>query len=196
MKRIITVLLAIMVLASCSTKFSLVKRKYNKGYFVSTSKPCHQNENKLAVHKGKVKVEVKNEVEAEVKNEVKGEAKLEVQNSTIETEQIAVKEKHQLFGALRKKANVKQDVDRSEAVAMMPISKKAFFGKSKTKAPSGGDEADIVTIILCIFIPPLAVYLVKNSIDKNFWLDLVLTILVWVPGVVFALLYCFADVHI
>ena len=89
-----------------------------------------------------------------------------------------------------------RDVSYADELAMMPLAKKSFFGKANKKAASGGDDADIITIILCVFIPPLAVYLVKNSIENNFWLDLVLTLLLWVPGVVFALLYCFADVHI
>jgi uncharacterized membrane protein YqaE (UPF0057 family) len=39
----------------------------------------------------------------------------------------------------------------------------------------------VVKIIIAIFIPPLAVYLHKNKIDKDFWIDLVLWFVI--PGI-------------
>lgn len=44
----------------------------------------------------------------------------------------------------------------------------------------------IVNIILSLILPPLAV-LVKEGLGTNFWISLILTILAWVPGVIFAL---------
>ncbi|MDB4533335.1 YqaE/Pmp3 family membrane protein [Vicingaceae bacterium] len=54
---------------------------------------------------------------------------------------------------------------------------------------SGANE--IVVAILCIFLPPLAVYLYENSITNNFWFDLIATLLFWLPGIVLAFLICF-----
>ncbi|MBR3946583.1 MAG: YqaE/Pmp3 family membrane protein [Bacteroidales bacterium] len=39
--------------------------------------------------------------------------------------------------------------------------------------------------ILAIFIPPLAVGL-NNGVSKEFWIDLVLTIIGWLPGIIYA----------
>jgi len=55
---------------------------------------------------------------------------------------------------------------------------------------------EIVLIILCIFIPPLAVYLYEDSITTNFWVDLIATLLFWLPGMIFAFLVCFAGVSL
>jgi uncharacterized membrane protein YqaE (UPF0057 family) len=55
---------------------------------------------------------------------------------------------------------------------------------------------DVVLIILGIFIPPLAVYLYEDAITANFWVDLLLTLLFWIPGIVFAMLVMFADVSV
>ena len=50
--------------------------------------------------------------------------------------------------------------------------------------------------ILGIFIPPLAVYLYEDAITANFWVNLLLTLLFWIPGIVFAMLVIFADVSV
>lgn len=44
----------------------------------------------------------------------------------------------------------------------------------------------IVNIILSLLLPPLAIF-VKEGLGTNFWISLILTILAWVPGVIFAL---------
>jgi uncharacterized membrane protein YqaE (UPF0057 family) len=54
-----------------------------------------------------------------------------------------------------------------------------------------GKDADtntILLVILAIILPPLAVYLHQNAINTKFWISLVLTLLFWVPGVIYALL--------
>jgi uncharacterized membrane protein YqaE (UPF0057 family) len=43
-------------------------------------------------------------------------------------------------------------------------------------------------VILAIIIPPLAVYLKDDSFSTRFWIDLVLTLLFYVPGMIYALL--------
>jgi len=56
--------------------------------------------------------------------------------------------------------------------------------------PAGGVDP-VVLALLCIFIPPLAVYLVRD-IGTEFWIDLLLTLLLfWLPGVIFAFIVVF-----
>jgi uncharacterized membrane protein YqaE (UPF0057 family) len=45
----------------------------------------------------------------------------------------------------------------------------------------------ILQVILCFFIPPLAVYLKKGKIDNDFWINVVLTILGGLPGLLHGL---------
>ena len=45
----------------------------------------------------------------------------------------------------------------------------------------------ILQIIVCFIIPPLAVYMKKGQIDSTFWLNLVLTFLGGIPGLLHAL---------
>jgi len=44
----------------------------------------------------------------------------------------------------------------------------------------------ILQIILCILLPPLAVALAKG-IGKDFFINLLLSIILWLPGVIHAL---------
>ena len=48
-------------------------------------------------------------------------------------------------------------------------------------------KEDIICIIFAIFIPPLGVGL-HEGITTNFWIDLILTLLFYLPGMIFALI--------
>ena len=45
---------------------------------------------------------------------------------------------------------------------------------------------DIIRIIIAIFIPPLGVFL-QEGLGKHFWINLILTLLGYIPGIVHAL---------
>ena len=46
----------------------------------------------------------------------------------------------------------------------------------------------ILLAILAILLPPLAVYLHEGEFNTKFWLSLLLTLLFWLPGVIYALI--------
>lgn len=45
----------------------------------------------------------------------------------------------------------------------------------------------VLQVIAALFIPPLAVYMKNGKIDNAFWINIVLWILGWFPGVLHAL---------
>jgi uncharacterized membrane protein YqaE (UPF0057 family) len=49
------------------------------------------------------------------------------------------------------------------------------------------DEKTILLVILAILLPPLAVYLHQGEINNKFWISLLLTLIFWLPGVIYAL---------
>ncbi len=65
--------------------------------------------------------------------------------------------------------------------------KKALKDFKKNKN-SGGDTNTILLCILAILLPPLAVYLKEGEINSKFWISLLLTLLFFLPGVIYALL--------
>lgn len=66
--------------------------------------------------------------------------------------------------------------------------------KEEKEAKAAGKKTDDNTIllaILAILLPPLAVYLKENAITTHFWISLILTLLFWLPGVIYAMLVVF-----
>lgn len=58
------------------------------------------------------------------------------------------------------------------------------------KSSKGGDDYDPILIyVLCFFIPPLAVFLVYD-IGNEFWVNIVLTLLCGIPGIIHAFIIC------
>lgn len=45
----------------------------------------------------------------------------------------------------------------------------------------------LLLVILAILLPFLAVYLKQNKITKHFWINIILCIFFWVPGILHAL---------
>ena len=68
---------------------------------------------------------------------------------------------------------------------------KSEIKKIKADKKAGMDEpstSQVLLVILAIILPPLAVYLHEGEINNKFWLDLVLTLLFFLPGVIYALI--------
>ena len=69
------------------------------------------------------------------------------------------------------------------AMALSRANKKPTKPEDTTKP-----LADVLLVIIAIFIPPLAVFLYEGSITTNFWINLLLTFCFLLPGVIHALL--------
>jgi uncharacterized membrane protein YqaE (UPF0057 family) len=66
------------------------------------------------------------------------------------------------------------------------------FRKDK-KAGREASDNTVLLVILAILLPPLAVYLHEGEINKRFWIDLLLTLLFFLPGVIYALVIVLGD---
>lgn len=60
--------------------------------------------------------------------------------------------------------------------------------KAEKRAGSEPSTNQLLLVILAIILPPLAVYLHEGVINGKFWLDLLLTLLFFLPGVIYALI--------
>ncbi len=60
--------------------------------------------------------------------------------------------------------------------------------KAEKKAESEPSTNQVLLVILAIILPPLAVYLHEGVINGKFWLDLLLTLLFFLPGIIYALI--------
>lgn len=84
---------------------------------------------------------------------------------------------------------------RSEKKTRIKAVKKELkdFKKMK-KAGKEPKASEVVLVILAILLPPLAVYLHQGEINNKFWISLLLTLLLWLPGIIYALLVIFGEV--
>ena len=60
--------------------------------------------------------------------------------------------------------------------------------KAARKAGKDADSNTVLLAILAILLPPLAVFLYEGEINSRFWISLLLTLLFWIPGVIYALI--------
>ena len=76
---------------------------------------------------------------------------------------------------------------KERATTMTKTEKKEMKKELKEAMRQGGSRTSIVEIILSFLLPPLAVFL-HDGIGTTFWISLILTLLFWIPGVIYALL--------
>ena len=60
--------------------------------------------------------------------------------------------------------------------------------KGAKKAGAEPSTNTLLLVILAILLPPLAVYLHQGEINTKFWISLILTLLFFIPGVIYALI--------
>jgi uncharacterized membrane protein YqaE (UPF0057 family) len=82
-------------------------------------------------------------------------------------------------------------LSRKDKKVRLQAAKKELKSFRKQK---DADEKTILLVILAILLPPLAVYLHQNEINNKFWISLILTLIMWVPGVIYSLLVVLNEV--
>ena len=103
----------------------------------------------------------------------------ETAQSATETPTSSIKSSLKEFKKLSKK-------ERRERVKEVKKEIKEF----KHQKRNGEDPSTntLLLVILAILLPPLAVYLHEGVINNKFWISLILTLLFWIPGVIYALI--------
>jgi uncharacterized membrane protein YqaE (UPF0057 family) len=65
--------------------------------------------------------------------------------------------------------------------------------KAERKAGKDPSTNTVLMVILAIILPPLAVYLHEGDTNKRFWISVLLTLLFWIPGIIYALILILGD---
>lgn len=76
-------------------------------------------------------------------------------------------------------------VERKMRLQEVKAKMKEFKANKATAQPSTNT---LLLVILALLLPPLAVYLHEGAINGKFWLNLILTLLFFIPGVIHALI--------
>ena len=82
-----------------------------------------------------------------------------------------------------------RSLSKKEKKARLKEVKKTWkeYKKARKEGNAPSDNT-ILLVILAILLPPLAVYLHQGEINGKFWISLILTLLFWLPGVIYALI--------
>jgi uncharacterized membrane protein YqaE (UPF0057 family) len=100
--------------------------------------------------------------------------------TTVTTDQSAADNAMSEFKSLSKQ-------DKKERLADAKKQMKQYK-KDKKAGNADSSENTLLLVILAILLPPLAVYLHEGAINGKFWLDLLLTLLFYLPGLIYALI--------
>ena len=76
-------------------------------------------------------------------------------------------------------------VDRKAKLKEVKSLMKEYKANKASTTPS---TDKVLLAILAILLPPLAVYLHEGTTNGTFWISVLLTLLFWIPGVIFALI--------
>jgi len=81
----------------------------------------------------------------------------------------------------------KKNVTNTESVAKSDAEATMQTPAAAPTALPAADTDTILLVILCFLLPPLAVYLKYDDAGTPFIVNVILTLLFWVPGVIHAL---------
>ncbi len=192
--KITVVALIAILFASCSST-SLMKRKYNKGFYFEKSSKANNSD---LVLKSKLKTVSTISVAAENNNVADVAIQvLDADNKSTFVSSYSAKFSNRKLTSDRKSNGKSKYSDGNETSASNEqtesvVNDEKSILKTNTSSNSGGDVSAIILILLCLLLPPLAVYLKEGEINNKFWIDLVLCLLFWLPGIIYAFWVCFA----
>lgn len=98
---------------------------------------------------------------------------------------VIIKDSFDLASALSEFRSLSRK-DRRERLKEMKKEVRAYKAEKRKGAEPSTNT--LLLVILAILLPPLAVYLHQGEINSKFWIDLLLTLLFFLPGVIYALI--------
>lgn len=182
-------LLAALALAFVFTACSIEKRHYMDGYHVQWNhKQKHTTQNTTAVAGNNTTTTSVDEAPAPAVTE----------NTVAETSVTPLAASPVVPATVEENTAVSQTaqpVSGTATVAQPQQLKKHKLIQQRvgnTPAPGADDEDTLVLVLLCLFVPPLAVFLYEGSTWTNrCTVNLILTLLCGIPGVIHAFIVCF-----
>ena len=190
LKHLSTLLIVIFALSSCNSSIQIVKKRHSNGYYVNVGSDTHKSTDfsNAAKHENK-KIKLQDETlktESMESDEVSNTERI-VSTST----KIAKRAES------KTKSESKNTLDNTKKEKTSTISKikkiKALKKELKKSKNNDVDTNTLLLVILAILLPPLAVYLLKG-LTTQFWISLILTLLFWLPGIIYALLLIFGAI--
>jgi uncharacterized membrane protein YqaE (UPF0057 family) len=183
-----------LLMTSCAESMSIHKKRYSKGYFVASSKKIKASETiakeqNTSVEKTQRNIEVQHTETTIASNETITTANETFVADNSNSATITPNKVKTTFYVTEKPVAIENTAVSKTSHVSSTLNKKDLR-KELRKNKLSGDDKMVIYVLLSIFIPPLAVYL-QRDLGTDFWINLILTLLFWVPGVIHALLITF-----
>lgn len=78
--------------------------------------------------------------------------------------------------------------EKRERFKKVKASIKQYKKEKKEGKAADSDNNNILAIVFAILIPPVGVLIHEGHVNNKFWIDLLLTLLFFIPGLVYALI--------
>jgi uncharacterized membrane protein YqaE (UPF0057 family) len=185
----------LLVLASCSPKYGAHFTPSSAGPNVaSVEKQIQPVAPLVAENPADVRVEVEKRALETGSSDIITE--IAVPAETPAAEKITPKQQRKMLRELRKelKGMTKEEKQAFQHQVVRQLKEQQLgmrMSEDLQREPGGSGINPVLLTIVTILIPPLGVFLHQGEINSKFWISLVLTILFYVPGLIYSLLVIF-----
>jgi uncharacterized membrane protein YqaE (UPF0057 family) len=184
------ILIVITVFTSCSRNYHIeFAGRYHPDTKAAIAKNEHQqrtpaNVNSMPKQEADVSAIASENSEQEVTTSATVQKQSEYSYSLTPAQE---KKANRIIDKIEKKAAKKEITWQAPS---LPSSDNNFNDQIKKHS---ADEDQLLFAIISFFIPPLGVALYEEDITVHFWIDLLLTLLFWLPGFIYALVIILGD---
>lgn len=179
------ILASALFITSCSIENKgFTQRRYTKGVYAEKQSKVEKP--------ASIAIESKNSVtevllNSSIEKNTKTENNITTENTKSNTIPVSHRNKKKVATKIKQEIKTVAQNLNTEAKSIS-ISQTKGIAVQKTDNPEVAAD-QVLEIICAIILPPLGVYLHENQIGTNFWISLLLTILLfWLPGVIFSVL--------
>lgn len=188
-QKLILFLSATLLLSACSSNFGLMKRRYTRGYYVSSARhhqAAKQAEPATATVKQQPQPASHRSPETAVANAP--EATVSQVQVTLPEQVIALPNSSSKKAAHPTAKQAKQE-KKQESLSAVQLLKEPVKQEKNLEKMADDDAKLIIMVILCLFpfINLIAIYMHDNDITLNFWITLILDF-TFIGGIIFSLL--------
>jgi uncharacterized membrane protein YqaE (UPF0057 family) len=175
------------LLSSCSklANISVTKRHYRSGYHVDFASNKQQRvkpeapEVITAAATPSVSDKLKDKSEVSPEKTAPELSPVFISGNTQEKKQAHINESSNVYASTQDNATIKTEMPANKIVSNES-------GITSTMLSSSESTPQWLLICFAILLPPLAIAL-KFGIETKFWISILLTLLFWIPGVIYAL---------
>lgn len=187
MKKILYLLALIVVFGSCSSEYSIVKRKYSNGYYISKSEHVEKKGQSIAIIKNKDLATNETEETNTELTSIENKSYESPVASSINPQQ--PKNTNAKTKENKPSVNTKIKTKVANAVAKRLQKNLNDISKSNTAGEKRADANTVLLVILCLlwWLNLIAVYIHDGGITMNFWITLLLNF-TFIGGVIFSIL--------